>query len=150
MASIRRRNSSWQVQVSTPTKRISATFSTLAEARMWALENDLSASKSATLHHTPDNFAEVLEEFAKSVLPMRPSRDVEKYIIASLIREDWPNKPLSALGVSDLVRFRDAQLETRKPATVKRKLGLCTYTCRLAREEWRWNVPLETFRAQTI
>ena len=147
MASIRRRNSSWQVQVSTPTKRISATFSTLAEARMWALENDLSASKSATLHHTPDTFAEVLEEFAKSVLPMRPSRDVEKYIIASLIREGWPNKPLSTLDVSDLLRFRDIQLETRKPATVKRKLGLCTYACRLAREEWRWNVPLETFRA---
>ena len=145
MASIRRRNASWQVQIRTSNKSLSASFPTLNEARRWALEQDHAAAQVGPAKHSPENFAEVLEAFQKGVLPLRPSKDVEKYLIASLMREEWARKPLGALSVSDLARFRDRQLQSLKPSSVKRKFGLARYICRVARDEWNWDVPLELF-----
>ena len=146
MASIRRRNSSWQVQIRTSNKSLSASFSTLNEARRWALENDVFESNKVQAYR-PNTFLELLEAFQRNALPFRPSKDVEKYLVAGLMREEWARKPLCSLSSLDLAAFRDRELQSLKPSSVKRKFGLARYICRIARDEWNWDVPLETFQA---
>ena len=70
MASIRRRNSSWQVQVSTPNKSISASFLTLAEARagLWRM-TCIRIEQSSGL--PTEHFRRVLGSLPKSVLPFQ-------------------------------------------------------------------------------
>jgi integrase len=143
MATIRKHRERWQVQVRRKGYApISRSFLKKSDAEEWArhieiqvdrrlLPTDAKALDKITLR-------QILQRYIAEILPKKRAGEVERKLLDALMRR-WSDKvdlPLSKLTPQHYGRYREERLETVKPATICRELGLLQHAYDIAQREW--------------
>ena len=138
MASIRRRNGKYQVQVRVGSYSRSQSFYKLNDAKSWARKEEELAEQRRYLgsKYEPCNLAEILVRYLNNVTPHKRSCDIECIVLKALLKEDWVNGPLPQLNTAAIAEYRDKRLASVKPATLKRQLNIVKHACATAEREW--------------
>lgn len=138
MATIRKRGTSWQVQVFKKGVRDSGTFSTKIEAQQWAakIEADIIAGKKGAIPNK--TFGDLLDEYATRVSPTKKGERWEQVRITMFKRDEIADVKLANLGQPDFAEWRDRRLKVVSAGTVRREWVLMSGACTIAVNEWHW------------
>ena len=145
MASIRKRNGRWQVQVRRiGSASISRTFTKKPDAVAWATEREHSI-EIADLR-IPDRkqahtLADLLVRYERETLPLKRAPEPERYVVQAILRHPLSRKPVRQITAEDFARYRDERLKTIKASTLRRQLNVLRHALRTASMEWGWSVP---------
>lgn len=145
MATIRKRNGKYQVQVRrmgcTP---LSKTFMKLDDARAWARVAEVELDKTS-LPTDPRMLARitirtVLEQYRDEIIANKRSRDIETIIVNAMLRQPWCKKSLAQINSSTFAKYRDERSRIVQPCTIRRELGILQHAFDIAIREW--SIPL--------
>ena len=152
MASIRRRNGKYQVQIRVGSYSRSQSFHKLNDAKSWARKEEELAEQRRYLgsKYEPFNLAEILVRYLNNVTPHKRSCDIECIVLNALLKEDWVNEPLPQLNAAAITEYRDRRIASVKPATLKRQLNIVKHACLTAEREWDWLSPLSLLQRVTL
>ena len=147
MATIRKRNNKYQVQVRIRGKGTSATFKTLDLARRWARYKEIEFEKNIKIgiKYHPKTLCEILDNYKKTVVPFKKSASSETFLINAFMRNRWVALPLNMLSAAQIAEYRDKRLLSVKPSTISREFGIVKHALQVAKLEWDWDVPIDLF-----
>ena len=119
MATIRKRNGKYQVQVRINGYTSSKTFPCYELAKKWANKQEIMAftEPENRPRYQPANFEEILLKYWEYAQHHHKGASVEQIVIRALCREQWINKPLQGLCRADIIEFRDRRLLSVTPNT---------------------------------
>jgi integrase len=142
MATIRKRGSTWNVQIRRKGfDPVTASFDTKAAAEAWARDKESDMDKGAfvsTKSIKDTTVASILDRYAKEVSVHKKSHKWEVARIAWFKREArFTDKNLPDLSPQDLQAWRDKRLKTVSPAAVSRDLNFLSSVLSYAIKEWR-------------
>ena len=148
MATIRKRNGKYQVQVRINGYISSKTFPCYELAKKWANNQEIIAftEPEDRPRYQPANFKEILLKYWEYAQHHHKGASVEQIVIQALCREHWVNKPLLGLCRADIIEFRDRRLLSVKPDTFKRQMNIIRSAARMASEEWGWICTIVLFQ----
>ena len=140
MATTRKRNGKYQVQVRINGSTKSKTFPCYELAKKWANKQEIIAftEPEDRPRHQPESCKEILLKYWEYAQHHRKAASVEPIVIQALYRAHWVNKPIQGLCRADIIEFKDKRLLTVKPDTFKRQLNIIRSAARMASEEWGW------------
>lgn len=152
MATIRKRNGKFQVQVRIKgSEPITKTFKTKTEAVIWskATETEKYLSSEITNQPTCDRktVGDLLERYFIEIISKRYWYKREKSILKRFQREHIYNIKIDNLCEADVARYRDQRLKTVKPATVVRELSIGSHCLTIAQSEWGVRLPTNVFKS---
>lgn len=141
MASIRKRSSSWQVQVRRDGfPPLSKTFSSKADAVAWAREKERAidlAEIPTTLRDLKGiTVGDLLLRYEQSVTPAKRGANVEQYRLRTLRSHSIASIALSKLSPAFIASYRDDRLMVVQSGTVRRELAILQHCFEVARREW--------------
>jgi integrase len=147
MATVRRRNGKYQVQVRINGYVRSKTFPNHDLAKKWANKQEIIAftEPDERPRYVPRNFSEILDKYWIYAQKHHKGAPNEKIVINALQREHWVKKPLGELKRQDVIEYRDQRLAQVKPSTFKRQLNIIKSAARRAAEDWNWHVDNKIF-----
>lgn len=141
MATFRKRNGKWQVQVRRAGQPpISKTFLTKADGNQWAREKETEADRlelsinSEALRNT--TLKELVERYVKEITPQKRSARAETYVLRAFLLHPICRKFLTDLRPTDFARYRDQRLLKMSPSGLKRELVSIRHIFEVARDEW--------------
>ena len=148
MATIRKRNGKYQVQVRINGYISSKTFPCYELAKKWANKQEIMAftEPENRPRYQPANFKEILLKYWEYAQHHHKGASVEQIVIRALCREQWINKPLQGLCRADIIEFRDRRLLSVTPNTFKRQMNIIQSAARMASEEWGWICTMVLFQ----
>jgi len=140
MASIRKRNGKFQVQVRRNNCLIaSKTFHTFSDAREWARLREVQVDKGELGPRKSDlkkyNLADIVERYLHEVVP-RKKQSVETFFLKAFLRHPICSKRLDQLTTADFAAYRDERLKQIAPISLKRQLAPISHTFEIAKTEW--------------
>lgn len=135
MASIRRRGTSYRVELYKDGHRESATFPTRRQAAAWALEREAELTGQRLPDHT---VGDALKRFARDVSPQRKGARWEKLRCGLLGRDSLASVPLPSLRPVHLAEWRERRLQAVSGASVRREMSLLQAVFKKCRREWGW------------
>ena len=142
MATIRKRNNKYQVQVRIKGQYASDTFVNLNHARSWIRQKEIELEgRVLGKRYKPKTMLEILNEYKTKITPLKKSSQNEIIIINALVKHKWIQKPLSSLCPSDVANYRDMRLQTIKASSFAREFCILKHALKIAEVEWNWNVP---------
>lgn len=141
MATIRKRGSSWQVQVRRDGfPPISKTFSAKADAAAWAREKERQIDRAevpATLRDFKDmTVADLLRRYGQEVTPGKRGARFEQSRLKQLLSHPIALAGLHQLSGVMVTQYREDRLKVVKPASVRRELVVLRHVFEIARKEW--------------
>ena len=145
MASFRKRQGRWQVQIRRQGHApVSQTFSTRSEAREWAVKQEgaliplAQGASQTSLRRIL--LADVMQRYAAEVSPRKKGSDIERIRLTSLERDAVARVPVARLSPADIAGYRDRRMALVAPDTVRRELALLNSVIQTARIDW--GIPL--------
>ena len=145
MATIRRRKSTWQVQVRRQGHQVSRTFRLRADAELWARQAEaeldrggLPVDSRKLRSHT---LADLLKRYAAEVMPRKRSANREVYMLRVILRHPIARLSLQLLTATEIAKYRDHRLSLVKGDTVRRELAIVRHCIEVARNEWGFVLP---------
>lgn len=140
MASIRKRQDKWQVQVrrqGMPTKTKS--FLKKDDAIKWARQQELNFDKGlvdpvSLLASQPLKL--LLERYEKEITPQKKSKESETAHLRQILRHSIAEIAVSKVSPQHIAKFRDDRLKTVSPPTVRKEVTLLGSIFGLAAREW--------------
>jgi integrase len=140
LASIEKRKGKWRVRVSRKGfRRESATFIRRADALAWANKRETEINAGRRGQIIPHTVKEALERYRDTIAPLHRGEQWERVRLNKLGRElAFRHRLLAEVTTDDIARWRDAALQTLKPASVRREMGLLRLVFEACRREWRW------------
>ena len=144
MATYRKRNGRWQVQVRrTGQRSLSRTFTAKADALRWgrAQEHAIEVGDLPSMQDKRLALGDLLDRYENEVIPLKRTDSSERYMLRVIRRHPMTKKTLSTLSVEDVADYRDQRLRIAKPSTVMRHLRLLRHALKVARNEWGWRTP---------
>lgn len=147
MASIRKRNDKWEVQIRRKGfSSLCKSFHIKTDALEWARYMEQKADRRS-LPYDPKKLDAVtlkalLERYKAEVIPRKRGTS-EIPILDSFLRREVKlcAMTLSSITVSHFCIYRDKRIKTAKAATVCRELGLVQHALEIAMREW--DLPLQ-------
>jgi hypothetical protein len=146
MATLRRRGTTWQVQVRRqghPT--LSRTFRLKADAEQWARQKEAEIDRGELPVDTrvlrSHTLAQLLERYASSVVPRKRGADREHYMLRVVLRHPLSRLSLHRLTPAEIAKYRDDRLAVVTGATVRRELAIVRHCLQVARAEWGFVLP---------
>jgi hypothetical protein len=141
MATFRKRNGKWQVQVralgSHPTTR---TFLRKQDADRWALETESQLQRGSLGTGAEDlrrtTLADLITRYIATVTVKKRGRKNEAIMLGAILGQPFTREGLKNLTANNFSRYRDERLLTVKPATINRELTALSHIYRTARLEW--------------
>ena len=140
MASIRKRNSRWEVRVRRsgyPTQ--TKTFTHKSSAQMWAREAEL-ALEQGKITCRPQRLSMTLEEAVERYLAEvsihHKGHDVERYRLLSLLERLGRTRSLAAITSKDIATLKTDRLQRVSSGAVRRELNLLSSLFETAKNEW--------------
>lgn len=132
MPSYQKVGDAWRVQVMRQGVRYSKTFRSLKQGEAWAAGYEGSARNVVTL-------ADAMRAYSAKVSPTKRASSKEQNRIARLLRElQFTGKPIDMVLPEEVSDWRDDQLETKSPSSVKRDLTVLSAVFQWARLDRRW------------
>lgn len=152
MATIRKRNGKFQVQVRIKgSKSATRTFKTKSEAVAWSRETEIEKYRSPDAHtHSASDTETVgtlLERYYIEILSKRYWYKRECSILRRFQRSDLYNIRINDLCEGDIARYRDSRLKVVKPATVVRELCIGSHCLTIAQSEWGVRLTTNAFKS---
>jgi integrase len=146
MATIRRRKSTWQVQIRRQGHApLSRTFHLRADAELWARQTEaeldrggLPVDSRMLRSHT---LADLLKRYAAEVVPRKRSADREFYMLRVILRHPIARVSLHSLTATEIAKYRDHRLSLVTGDTVRRELAIVRHCLEVARNEWGFVLP---------
>jgi integrase len=145
MASFRKRNDKWQVQVRRAGHPcISRTFSNKADAATWARLQEHLIETGGLLRkdRSQRTLGDLLDRYERDVIPLKRTNSTEDFMLRVLRRHPMTLKPLSLITAQDIASFRDRRLSVAKPSSVVRQLSLLRHALKVADTKWGWATPV--------
>jgi integrase len=150
VATIRKRNGQWQVQVR---RRgfdpVSKTFTARQDAAGWARQIEAEMDRNA---YVPRKAAEAItvkaltDRYLQEVAPQKRSHRAMRYDLLALGRH-FRHRTLATLTPADVAGFRDARLASGcAGATVRKQLNVLARVIDTARREWGVHAPTNPAR----
>ncbi len=146
MATFRKRNDRWHVQVRRAGyQTLTKSFTSKADAQKWArqVEVDIDSGR----YNSPDNVLErttlrdLMLRYRDEVTLKKRGQSSERIRIDAFLRHSWVHIPLSKLKAQTFASYRDERLKSVKPATVVRELGILRSIIETAQTEWCFPLP---------
>lgn len=135
MASIRKRGSSWRVELYKDGIRESASFPTKQQAASWALHREAELTGKRLPDHT---LRDALHKYAREESPKHKGERWEIMRCHALGRLPLAEKRLQAVTSADLAERRDLRGKTMAVNTVRREMALLNCVFDIAIREWGW------------
>lgn len=135
MASIRRRGTSYRVELYKDGQRESATFPTRQQAAAWAVQREAELGGERLPNNT---VGDALKRFASDVAPQRKGAKWERLRCGLLGRDKLASVPLPALRPIHLAEWRERRLQAVSGASVRREMALLQAVFKKCRREWGW------------
>ena len=146
MASIRKRDSKWHVQVRRSGQSRTRTFTLKVDAEAWArkIEREIDTGQIRTASNILQSMivGDLLRRYRDEVMINKRSADVEAYIVSRFLRHSLASSLLTRLNGSDISKYRDERLKTVKGGTVHRELAVLRHCFEVARKDW--GIPLQS------
>ena len=145
MATLRQRDGKWQVQIRRQgSPALSRTFQQRGDAQKWARQTEARIDRHG-LSPDPRQLAkqtlgDLLARFKDTECPKRRGGLNESIVIKAILNRDIAGVPLLALTRDEFAKYRDLRLQTVKPGTLLRELGLVQAIIERARNDW--GIPL--------
>lgn len=145
MATIRKRNGRYQVQVrrqgQTPTSK---TFHTLQDAQRWSRQKELEADRGE-LTGDPRQLSQItlgdlVSTYLKTNTPTKKSSEAETYVLRAFQKHPICKLSLQKLNRSQFASYRDDRLRQISETGLARELNTLRHMLNVARTEW--NIPL--------
>jgi integrase len=146
MATIRRRGTTWQVQVRRQGHAtLSRTFRLKADAKQWARQKEAEIDRGELPVDTrvlrAHTLGALLERYAATVVPRKRSADRELYMLRVVLRHPLSLLSLARLTPAEVAKYRDERLALVSGATVRRELAIVRHCLQVARSEWGFVLP---------
>src|SRR4029077_15928561 len=146
MATIRRRGTTWQVQVRRQGHAtLSRTFRLKADAKQWARQKEAEIDRGELPVDTrvlrAHTLGALLERYAATVVPRKRSADRELYMLRVVLRHSLSLLSLARLTPTEVAKYRDERLALVSGATVRRELAIVRHCLQVARAEWGFVLP---------
>lgn len=145
MATIRKRGSSWHVQIRRQGyPSLTRTFSSHADAVAWARDKERAIDRAelAPTHRElkKTTVGELLDHYERKVTPTKRGADRERFKLRVLRSHSISKASLDKLSGAMVARYRDDRLRVVTSGTVRRELAILQHCFEVARREW--DVPL--------
>ena len=145
MATIRKRNGKYQVQVRRADQPpISKTFYKKRDAELWARQmesladvQDLPSRNSPILNQ---QLSELVNRYVREVIPYKRCAEYETIILNAFLRDPICQLSLKELSEKHFAEYRDRKLADITAASLRRQLNPIHNMIEVARNEWK--VPL--------
>lgn len=141
LASIQKTQRGYRAQILHQGKRISKSFRTQREARVWA-ETTLTALRAEAGKTPADKYtlAEALTKYQHEVTPGKRGHRWERIRIDAFLRD--PHLPtgekIGALTTAHFALWRDHRLDSVQAGSVLREIAILSAVLETARADWRW------------
>jgi integrase len=158
MATIRKRNDKWQVQIRRiGFSAISKSFHVRKDAIAWARQTEVQGDR-ADLPPDPKalqrvTLGELVERYRNTISPRKRTGLAEQLMLRAFLRRPICSKRLSELRTEDFAGYRDERLKVIKLASLRRELGPIRNLFKVARDEWGFPIrenPLDKLRLNGI
>ena len=141
MATFRKRNDKWHVQVRREGHRSqSKSFISKTDAQKWArlIEGDMDKAVLPIDTRILEQLtlAGLIERYLETVTVHKRGGASERIRLKAFLRQRWTNKPLNQITPQTFSNYRDERLKTVQSGTVIRELGLLRSIYETARNEW--------------
>lgn len=151
MATFRKRNDKWQVQVRLRGQPpVSRTFTLKADAQAWARKLELQAERA---DHTPQAvplpsiaLSEIIVRYRSEVTPWKRSGKNEAIFLNAFLRHPLAQTNLPHLTPELCAAYRDERLGKVKPGSVRRELAVLRHCLEIAIGEWGVTLSRNPFR----
>ena len=143
MASIRKRNNKWQVQIRRKNfPLLTQTFQSKQLAIRWARKEEAKFDDGFyEINNKNYSFCDLINRYIDIVLPKKKVCFNETIILKAFMREDFVNKTISQISSEDFAQYRDKRLQKVKPATLLREFCIVQHLFTVANKEWGYNIP---------
>ena len=146
MATFRKRNGKWQVQVRTLGSRpATRTFLRKQDADRWALKAETQVQRGGLGTGAEDirrvTLADLITRYIATVTVKKRSRKNEAIMLGAILGQPFTGECLTSLTAQHFSRYRDERLSMVKPATINRELATLSHIYRTAQSEW--GLPLD-------
>lgn len=135
MASIRRRGTSYRVEIYKDGHRESATFPTKQQAAAWAVQREAELVGARLPDHT---VKDALRRYAREVAPKHKGERWEVMRLNLLERDKLAQVKLPSLRPVHVAEWRERRLQAVSAATVRREMTLLQSVFKVCRREWGW------------
>jgi integrase len=145
MATIRKRGSSWQVQIRREGfPPISKTFAAHADAVAWARDKERAIDRAELPPNHRDlkamTVGTLLNRYEQEVTPKKRGADRERFKLRVIRSYPIAQASLDKLSGAMVASYRDDRLRVVSSGTVRRELAVLQHCLEIARKEW--DVPL--------
>src|SRR5262249_4063202 len=151
MATIRRRGSTWQVQIRRHGHPpLSRTFRLKSDAELWARQKEAQLDRGELPVDTrvlrSHTLADLLERYGATIVPRKRSADREHYMLRVILRHPMARLSLHRLTPAEVAKYRDDRLAAVNGDTVRRELAIVRHCLEIARHEWGFVLPVNPVR----
>ena len=143
MATIRKRQGKWQVQVRhIGHKQISKTFNRKQEAEQWARELEVSFDQNKLAHKTVyyPLFSKIIERYTNEVSTKKRGHTRERYFLNQLAKTDLAQHRLDQIKAHSIAQLRDQRLQKNKSDTVIRELTIINHIFNICIKDWSYPI----------
>ena len=140
MATIRKRNGKYQVQIRrSAAKPRSKTFIKLSDARLWAAAQESSPAQ-ARASESSQTFDQLVERYRATVLQTLKGQKQESSRL-KVLQKKFGSTPCRHITNAFLANYRDSRLTQVGPQSVKHEINLLRKILRLGQQEWETLLP---------
>ena len=143
MATIRKRQGKWQVQVRhIGHKQISKTFNRKQEAEQWARELEVSFDQNKLGHKVVDYplISKIIERYTNEISAKKRGHIRERYFLQQLAKTDLAQLRLDQIKTHNIAQLRDQRLQKNKPDTVLRELTIINHIFNICIKDWSYPI----------
>ena len=141
MATFRKRNGKWQVQIRrTGHVALSKSFVLKTDADAWARHMEVSADRQAIPSNTRQyanlRLSDLIERYLTEVSPKKQGHYIERCILGRVLKSELGGLKLTQTVPQTIAKYRDLRLAVVQPNTVIRELTVLNHVFETARKEW--------------
>ena len=143
MATLRKRNQKWQVQVRIRNYgSTSKTFINKKDALQWSREKEIELQRSV-IKYKRQKFPvtkELIKKYIDNISIKKRGYEFEKYCFNNFLRTSFSNLPVNQISTLHLSEYRDLRLEKVKASTFLRELNLIRHFFNILKKEWGYEI----------
>jgi integrase len=141
MATIRKRNKKYQVQIRKLGQKINKTFYKLDDAKRWSIfyENKINLNGEVERLDTKLKLSELLDRYLNEITPVKKGSEREAQRIKRLKKEDISNKRVCILKTKDFVEFKQRRM-LNGSRTCRYDLAILHHLYNVAIKQWNYPI----------
>ena len=141
MASIRKRNGRWQVQIRrTGHLSLNRSFIQKINAVRWIREMEIDLDQNGLVSKgyklLDMKFSQILCRYRDEIIIHKKSAESESYFIGCLLKHEISKYPIKHLTRELFTNYRDERLKEVKCSTVSRQFSIIRHALTIAKREW--------------